>query len=165
MRNALKALGLAAVTTWVYAPCLRGTWLWDDGLEVAQNPVVRSASGWWIPWVHPQGMDYFPLKSSVQWLEWHLWGQDTLGYHVLSLALHVAGALLVWRLVAADRAQDVPFGDDARPALLLIDHHGSPNSACCHLSSGLPQRMVRSGCYDHSGHRVAYVHDVSFVRS
>ncbi len=99
MRSMLKALGLAAAATWVYFPCLHGAWLWDDGLEITQNPVVRSPGGWWTPWVHPQGMDYFPLKSSVQWLEWHLWGQDPLGYHVLSLALHVASALLVWRLL------------------------------------------------------------------
>jgi Flp pilus assembly protein TadD len=101
MRNLARALALALVCLWVYHPSLHGTWLWDDGLEVAQNPMVRSAGGWWQAWVHPQGMDYFPLKGSFQWLEWHLWGADPFGYHAASLALHIAASLLVWRLLLA----------------------------------------------------------------
>lgn len=99
MKTALRALALALVCLWIYQPCLHGTWLWDDGLEVAQNPMVQSAGGWWQAWVHPQGMDYFPLKGTFEWLEWRLWGADPFGYHLTSLALHVAGALLVWRLL------------------------------------------------------------------
>jgi tetratricopeptide (TPR) repeat protein len=99
MRNLARALALALICVWVYHPCLHGTWLWDDGLEVAQNPMVRSAGGWWQAWVHPQGMDYFPLKGTFQWIEWHLWGPDPFGYHAASLALHIAGSILVWRLL------------------------------------------------------------------
>ena len=60
-------------------------------------------------------------------------------------------------------AQDVPFGDDAWPGLLLVDHDGGADAACGHSSSGLPQGVVGSGRDDNSGHRVAYVHDASFV--
>jgi len=101
MRNALKALGIALAGTWVYWPCLGGTWLWDDGLEVSQNAALRAPNGWWEPWIHPPGMDYFPLKSSLQWAEWHLWGANPLGYHLVNLGLHVLSALLVWRLLGA----------------------------------------------------------------
>jgi tetratricopeptide (TPR) repeat protein len=99
MRRILGALAIAAASVWIYLPCLRGTWLWDDGLEVSQNAVLRTAGGWWTPWVHPAGMDYFPLKSSLQWVEWSLWGANPLGYHLVNLALHVLSALLVWRLL------------------------------------------------------------------
>ncbi len=101
MRSAvLKALGLAALAAWVYAPCLHSGWLWDDGLEVTGNLALRSPGGWWQPWLHPAGMDYFPLKGTLQWVEWQLWGARPLGYHLANLALHVASALLVWRLLA-----------------------------------------------------------------
>ena len=95
----LAALLIAAVSAWIYLPCIRGAWLWDDGLEVAQNAALREAGGWWRPWVHPQGMDYFPLKGSLQWLEWHLWGANPAGYHLVNLGLHIVSALLVWRLL------------------------------------------------------------------
>jgi len=99
MKNALRALGIAAVCAWIYSPCLRGTWLWDDGLEISQNAQLRAPDGWWEPWIHPQGLDYFPLKNSLQWLEWRLWGADPLGYHIVNVGLHVASALLIWRLL------------------------------------------------------------------
>jgi tetratricopeptide (TPR) repeat protein len=98
-KKAVAALSIALASACVYQPCLQGKWLWDDGLEVSQNVVLRSPGGWWEPWVHPQGMDYFPLKSSLQWLQWHLWGADPSGYHVVNLGLHVASALLIWRLL------------------------------------------------------------------
>ncbi len=100
MRNLLRILAIALACAWVYAPCLHGSWLWDDGLEISQNPVLRMPDGWWQPWIHPLGMDYFPLKSSLQWVEWHLWGANPLGYHLVNLALQAASALLVWRLLA-----------------------------------------------------------------
>ena len=99
MRKALQGLAIALAATWIYSPCLRGTWLWDDGLEIFQNPALRSPDGWWESWVRPQGMDYLPLKSSLQWLEWHLWGAQPLGYHLVNLGLHIVSALLVWRLL------------------------------------------------------------------
>jgi len=99
MRSALRALVIALAAAWVYSPCVRGTWLWDDGLEITGNPVLRAANGWWQPWVHPQGMDYFPLKSSLQWVEWQLWGANPLGYHLVNVGLHALSALLIWRLL------------------------------------------------------------------
>ena len=100
MRRIAKAAALAAVTAWVYAPCLRGTWLWDDGLEVSRNPLLSSPDGWRQAWIDPGGMDYFPLKSFLQWMEWHAWGAEPLGYHLVNLGLHIASALLLWRLLA-----------------------------------------------------------------
>jgi hypothetical protein len=99
VKNLARALLIVAACAWVYFPCVRGTWLWDDGLEVAQNAALRAPDGWWQPWVHPQGMDYFPLKSSLQWVEWRLWGANPAGYHLMSLGLHAASALLVWLLL------------------------------------------------------------------
>ena len=44
-------------------------------------------------------VDYYPLLSSAEWIEWHLWHQATLGYHLVNIFLHVVSALLVWRLL------------------------------------------------------------------
>ncbi len=42
--------------------------------------------------------DFLPLKISVEWIEWRLFGEDTVGYHLVSLALHLTSAFLLWRL-------------------------------------------------------------------
>jgi tetratricopeptide (TPR) repeat protein len=95
----LRALAIAAAATWVFWPALRGSWLWDDDLEVMHNPWVRDAGGWWKAWVSPIGLDYFPLKDSLRWLEWQAWGAHVTGYHVVNLALHILSAWLLWRLL------------------------------------------------------------------
>lgn len=99
MRIFLRALALGLVAAFAYFPCLHGTWLWDDGLEISQNAALRVDGGWWRTWIRPEGMDYFPLKNSLQWVEWHLWGADAAAYHWVNLGLHVLSALLLWRLL------------------------------------------------------------------
>jgi Tfp pilus assembly protein PilF len=96
----LQAALIVLATAWIYLPALHGGWLWDDGLEITQNVAVHRASGWLTPWFAPAGLDYFPLKDSLQWLEWHLWGDRVAGYHLASLGLHLLSAFLLWRLLA-----------------------------------------------------------------
>ena len=84
---------------WVYLPALHGGWLWDDHVDVVQNPVIHDPAGWWKIWLAPSGWHFFPLKSTVQWLQWQLWQDHTTGYHVTNLALHLVGALLLWRVL------------------------------------------------------------------
>lgn len=99
-RAALQAAVLLAAIGWVFAPAWHGQWLWDDGLEVSDNPLLRDPAGWWKAWTGPAGLDYLPLKSTLQWAEWRLWGDHVLGYHLANIALHAIGALLLWRLLA-----------------------------------------------------------------
>ena len=94
-----QAAALVLAGLWVFWPALRGDWIWDDLAEVAANPVLRDPRGLMKIWFAPTGADYFPLKSTVQWLEWHLWGDLPLGYHLVNLGLHLTSALLFWRLL------------------------------------------------------------------
>lgn len=83
-----------------YGPALRGEFLWDDELDILKNTALRDAAGLWRIWFHPVGLyDYYPIKYTVQWLQWHLFGLNPLGYHVTNVALHALGALLFWRLL------------------------------------------------------------------
>ena len=85
---------------WVYQPALHGGWLWDDLVDVVQNPVIHDPAGWWKIWLAPVGWHFFPLKSTVQWAQWQSWQHHTTGYHVTNLALHLAGAFLLWRVLS-----------------------------------------------------------------
>ena len=94
------AAAIALAAAWVALPALRGSWLWDDGLEVAANPMLRDPGGWWRSWSHPAGMDYFPMKDTLLWIQWRLWGGRVEGFHAANLVLHILSALLVWRVLA-----------------------------------------------------------------
>ena len=89
---------LAVVTVVAYAPALHAGFIWDDDAYVTNNPALRSFSGLksaWIPGVTPQ---YYPIVFTTFWVEYHVWGLNPTGYHAVNVLLHLANALLVWRL-------------------------------------------------------------------
>ncbi len=97
----VRGLVIAVATFWIYAPSLHGGWLWDDDSYITDNPLLHSWAGLGTLWFHPGSFrDWYPLEETVLWLEWHLWGLDTLGYHLVNVLLHAVNALLVWRLLA-----------------------------------------------------------------
>ena len=80
----------------VYWSALRGSFLWDDFLVVHRNPLVKGELAPGAIWFHVD----FPLTYVVFWLEWLVWGNHPAGFHVVSVLLHAAGALLLWRVLA-----------------------------------------------------------------
>jgi hypothetical protein len=97
----LKIAVILAAGFFIYGPALPGDWLLDDVNNITQNTLLRDTTGLWKIWFVPGSfIEYYPLEQSVEWIEWHLFGNDTLGYHFLNLALHLVNALLVWRLLA-----------------------------------------------------------------
>ncbi len=96
----LKGVVLLGLGLWAFSPAIAGGWVWDDTAEILRNGPIRSS---WHSiagmWTAPSGADYFPLKETVQWIEWHLWGDAPAGYHLVSISLHLLSALLFWRLL------------------------------------------------------------------
>lgn len=92
------ALFLAAFL--VYWPALNGAFLWDDNLDLTENLALRDLRGLWRLWFAPPTLDYYPIKFTVQWVQWQLWGEHVLGYHVTNVLLHALGGVLLWRVFA-----------------------------------------------------------------
>ena len=89
------------LTLWIYWPALNGDFIWDDGWYLTNNPLVQDLNGLWKFWFQPgTWVEYYPIQETVQWVQWQLWGKETLGYHLTNLFLHLVSALLVWRLLA-----------------------------------------------------------------
>ena len=88
-----------------------GDWLWDDDQLLTQNltvqhrvtPDPRVPADTWATlvklWTSPEGADYFPLSYTALWMQWPFFGMNSFGYHVTTILLHIAGALLFWRLL------------------------------------------------------------------
>ena len=88
---------LVALTFAAYAPAVRGGFLWDDKVYVSSNATLRTADGLRQIWLAPNSTpQYYPLVFTTFWLEYHLWGLDTTGYHLTNVVLHTCNALLLW---------------------------------------------------------------------
>jgi protein O-mannosyl-transferase len=92
---------LAAVTIFAYRPAWNGGFLWDDDAYVTNNDLLTASDGLrriWFSLDSPS--QYFPLVYTTFRVEHALWGLNPTGYHWVNLLLHVANALLVWRVLA-----------------------------------------------------------------
>ncbi len=83
----------------VYAPVLTAGFIWDDGRAITNNLALRSWHGLLDIWAGHSDPDYFPLKSTVLWLVYQLFGGRTPPYHILNVAVHAANAALLWRVL------------------------------------------------------------------
>ena len=91
---------LLAVTVVAYLPAIHGDFVWDDNDYVSANPTLRSAEGLRSIWLNPAAtVQYYPLVFTSFWLEYRLWGLAPEGYHVTNLALHLAAAIVLWRVL------------------------------------------------------------------
>jgi len=94
----LQAAVIIAAGLWIYWPALHGDWLWDDEVLITGNLNLHSLEGLRNLWFSNPAIDYWPLTWTLLWIEWHLWGDVSLGYHLCSLVLHISSGFLIWRL-------------------------------------------------------------------
>ena len=104
----LLVFGLVLACYW---PALRGGLVWDDAAHVTR-PDLRSWSGLVRIWSDLRAtQQYYPVLHSAFWIEHRLWGDATLGYHLVNVLFHAASccllALVLQRLREGRRAQQV----------------------------------------------------------
>src|SRR6266404_4193627 len=97
-RRWLLALALAVVTFVVYFPALGGGFVFDDEL-IIRNPLVHANDGLPRFWFTTEAPDYYPLTWSLWWVQWRLWGDNAMGYHLVNVLLHAVNAVLIWMVL------------------------------------------------------------------
>ncbi len=98
-RLATLTILLAVLTFAAYLPALRGGFIWDDEALITGNQLVKASDGLHRIWFTKDQPDYYPLTETFWWLEWHLFGNQATGYHVVNVLLHVINALLIWAIL------------------------------------------------------------------
>lgn len=103
------AIVLCIVTVIAYAPSLGGGFIWDDPDYVVNNPNLRDLGGLWSIWTNIFSLpQWYPLVHTTYWIEFHVYraaglgdppGLWPMGYKLVNLALHIATALMLWRLL------------------------------------------------------------------
>jgi tetratricopeptide (TPR) repeat protein len=103
---------LLAVTLFAYQPAWHGTLLWDDAQHLTPahlRPVSGLSQIWFTVGTTQQ---YYPVTHSAFWLQHRLWGDTTLGYHLVNILLHACSAgllLLILRRLAIPGAAFAAF--------------------------------------------------------
>ncbi len=98
----LAVLALAGLAA--YANSFSNTFVWDDKVLIEDNKHIESFS--YLDDIFREDLYhageetgyYRPMQTLCYMLEYHLWGRNPLGYHVVSFVLHVANAFLVFLL-------------------------------------------------------------------
>jgi tetratricopeptide (TPR) repeat protein len=98
------ALLLVAAVLAVYAPVMRGNFIWDDDTHVTKN-VLTEPNGLYLSWFTTEQHNYWPVTWTALWFQWQAWGTNPHGYHVVTILLHAACCLALWRLL---KQLDVP---------------------------------------------------------
>ena len=97
----LGAVGLGLLTILIYRPAWHGGFIWDDDRYVTHNHLLTAPDGLRRIWFSLDApSQYFPLAYTVLRIERSLWGLNPTGYHWVNILLHVANALLVWRVLS-----------------------------------------------------------------
>jgi Tfp pilus assembly protein PilF len=82
-----------------YWPALSGRPLWDDDFHITR-PGLRSWTGLARIWTDLHATkQYYPILHSAFWIEHRLWGDATLGYHLVNAVLHASSCCLLALLV------------------------------------------------------------------
>lgn len=99
-RRILLGLALVAAIALAYRPVWHAGFVWDDDAHLTANPCVVGPLGLKEAWTTPAA-NYFPLVITDFWFLYRIFGANPLPYHLLTLALHMGCALLLWNVLAA----------------------------------------------------------------
>lgn len=87
-RTWLVFIVFVAMTVLAYAPAWNGGMLWDDDAHVTRS-ALRSVEGLWRIWFEMGAtQQYYPVLHSAFWVLHRLFGDQTLGYHLVNATLH-----------------------------------------------------------------------------
>jgi tetratricopeptide (TPR) repeat protein len=107
-RLAFGVFALMALVLVVYLPLLPGSFVMDDARLVGEqaNPLVNGQLTLRSVWFQTD----FPLTLCAWWVEWSLWGNQPLGYHIVNIVLQAISAVLLWRALARLRISGAWLG-------------------------------------------------------
>ena len=95
---------IAVVTLGAFASTVDNDFVsWDDGQNFLENPHYRGLT-WsnltWM-WTTAHMGHYMPVTWLTLGLDYELWGLDPAGYHLASLVLHAAAAVVFYGVAAS----------------------------------------------------------------
>ena len=107
LRNRIPLFVLLGIPSIVYASCLGHGFVWDDHGLIQTDPWIQdlrhlsflfSPEYWTHYFVGIKGQ-YRPVRALTLALQWAIWGDNPLPFHVFNLLVHLVNIWLVHRLL------------------------------------------------------------------
>jgi len=116
--SAIFCVGLVGATLLSFWPCLANDFNYDDTAFLLENPHYRGLGATQLRWMFSTFHfgHYQPLTWISLGLDYLLWGMNAWGYHLTSLFLHCANAILVYWLALSLMRRAAERGGAARRA-------------------------------------------------
>jgi Flp pilus assembly protein TadD len=104
LRSRAACLLLILFGIGVHAPALHGLYIWDDQTLIVRNPFIKSPlllAENFRHFLFTDGFSshYRPIQSVSFFLDYLVWKNETLGFHLTNVLLHVASAILLYFLL------------------------------------------------------------------
>lgn len=101
----LPALLIVGATTLAYLGSFDGGFVSDDRVAIEHNPKLQglTADNLVAIFTTFDDSNYIPIKVLSLAVDQAVWGPQPFGYHLGNLALHIACALLLWRILLGMR--------------------------------------------------------------
>jgi tetratricopeptide (TPR) repeat protein len=96
---------LIGLTLLAYLPALDAGFVFDDTAYLTEDSRMGAAAGLGRIWTEVAGdaegytHQYYPMTSSVLWLQHRFWTDNATGYHLVNVLLHAANAILLWQVL------------------------------------------------------------------
>lgn len=104
MRSWCVLIGFLLIGFAIYAPALKGDFVWDDHYLVGENPFFRSPVFAAEVFRHHLFFESFstyyrPVQNLSYMADYWLWGGTPTGFHITNVALHASAAWLLFLLL------------------------------------------------------------------
>src|SRR6059058_1354082 len=112
---------IALVTVAAFLPALQNQFVsWDDAENFLDNPHYRGLGWSQLHWMWTTHLGhYIPLTWMTLGLDYLLWGMNPVGYHLTSLLLHAANAVVFFFVVRRLLARALPSPSEHGYALAV----------------------------------------------
>jgi len=95
LRNVLLGFLLVVTVCLAYSRVWHAGFIWDDDDHLTNNPCIIGPLGFSHIWTSSAAV-YYPLVLSSFWIQHAIWGLNPLPFHVVTVLLHAASAVLLW---------------------------------------------------------------------
>jgi tetratricopeptide (TPR) repeat protein len=99
-QNLIGIITIILLILFSYWGAMYNGFVWDDSVYLTDRKLT-TLKGLLKIWTQPSITDhpYYPLTHTSFWLEYHIWGSNPFGYHLVNIILHAINAIVVWLIL------------------------------------------------------------------